>query len=56
LGSRDRCRDPAGRPDRPGRITWLAEVDGHLVGMMNLAIFERMPRPGRHSAALDAMS
>jgi GNAT superfamily N-acetyltransferase len=29
------------------RITWLAEVDGRLVGMMNLAIFERMPRPGR---------
>lgn len=29
------------------RITWLAEADGHLVGMMNLAIFERMPRPGR---------
>lgn len=29
------------------RITWLAEADGHPVGMMNLAIFERMPRPGR---------
>jgi len=29
------------------RITWLAEADGRLVGMMNLAIFERMPRPGR---------
>ena len=29
------------------RITWLAEVDGRPVGMMNLAIFERMPRPGR---------
>jgi hypothetical protein len=24
------------------RITWLAEVDGRPVGMMNLAIFERM--------------
>jgi GNAT superfamily N-acetyltransferase len=31
------------------RITWLAEVDGHPVGMMNLAVFERMPRPGRPS-------
>src|ERR1700726_4836675 len=29
------------------RITWLAEADGRLGGMMNLAIFERMPRPGR---------
>lgn len=29
------------------RIIWLAEADGHPVGMMNLAIFERMPRPGR---------
>jgi GNAT superfamily N-acetyltransferase len=29
------------------RIMWLAEVDGQLVGAMNLAVFERMPRPGR---------
>lgn len=29
------------------RITWLAEADGRAVGMMNLAVFERMPRPGR---------
>lgn len=29
------------------RISWLAEVDHRLVGMMNLAVFERMPRPGR---------
>ena len=29
------------------RITWLAEADGRPVGMINLAIFERMPRPGR---------
>jgi GNAT superfamily N-acetyltransferase len=29
------------------RIVWLAEVDGRPVGMMNLAVFERMPRPGR---------
>jgi GNAT superfamily N-acetyltransferase len=28
------------------RITWLAEVDGRAVGMMNLAVFDRMPRPG----------
>ena len=29
------------------RITWLAEVDGRPVGMVNLTVFERMPRPGR---------
>lgn len=29
------------------RLTWLAEDDGRAVGMMNLVIFERMPRPGR---------
>jgi GNAT superfamily N-acetyltransferase len=28
------------------RITWLAQAHGRAVGMMNLAIFERMPRPG----------
>lgn len=28
------------------RIMWLAE-EGRPVGMMNLAIYERMPRPGR---------
>jgi GNAT superfamily N-acetyltransferase len=29
------------------RIIWLAEADNGLVGMMNLVVFERMPRPGR---------
>jgi GNAT superfamily N-acetyltransferase len=29
------------------RITWLAEADGRAVGMMNLAVFDRMPRPGQ---------
>ena len=29
------------------RIIWLAEVGGRPAGMMNLAIYERMPRPGR---------
>jgi GNAT superfamily N-acetyltransferase len=29
------------------RITWLAEVDGGAVGMVNLTVFERMPQPGR---------
>jgi GNAT superfamily N-acetyltransferase len=29
------------------RVSWLAEVDGAAVGMMNLAVFDRMPQPGR---------
>jgi GNAT superfamily N-acetyltransferase len=29
------------------RIMWLAEEGDRPAGMMNLAIFERMPRPGR---------
>ena len=29
------------------RIMWLAEEDRRPVGMMNLAIYERMPKPGR---------
>jgi GNAT superfamily N-acetyltransferase len=29
------------------RIFWLAEAGGRPVGAMNLAVFERMPRPGR---------
>jgi GNAT superfamily N-acetyltransferase len=31
----------------PHRIMWVAETGGRSVGMMNLAIYERMPRPGR---------
>lgn len=29
------------------RVTWLAEAHGEPVGVMSLAVFERMPRPGR---------
>jgi GNAT superfamily N-acetyltransferase len=29
------------------RVTWLAEVDSTPVGMLNMAVFERMPRPNR---------
>jgi GNAT superfamily N-acetyltransferase len=28
------------------RVSWLAEVRGEMVGMVNLAVFERMPQPG----------
>jgi len=31
------------------RISWLGELSGEPVGMMNLALFERMPSPGRDS-------
>jgi GNAT superfamily N-acetyltransferase len=31
------------------RISWLGELSGEPVGMMNLVIFERMPRPGHDS-------
>jgi GNAT superfamily N-acetyltransferase len=31
------------------RVSWLAEVAGGPAGMMNLAVFERMPRPGRQA-------
>jgi GNAT superfamily N-acetyltransferase len=33
--------------DRP---TWVAEQDGEIVGMVNLAVFDRMPRPGVESS------
>ena len=29
------------------RVGWLARVDGYAVGMVNAAIFTRMPKPGR---------
>ena len=31
----------------PRRIMWMAEEGDRPVGMMNLAVYERMPRPGR---------
>lgn len=34
------------------RIIWLAEDDGQAAGMVNLAVFERMPSPGRLSNPL----
>jgi GNAT superfamily N-acetyltransferase len=33
--------------ERSRRIIWLALADDRPVGMINLAIFERMPQPGR---------
>jgi GNAT superfamily N-acetyltransferase len=31
--------------ERSRRINWIAEVDGRAVGMLNLVLFTRMPRP-----------
>jgi GNAT superfamily N-acetyltransferase len=31
--------------ERHQRVTWLAELDGAPVGMLNLLVFTRMPRP-----------
>ncbi len=32
--------------ERHQRLTWLGLVDGGAVGMLNLLVFTRMPRPG----------
>ena len=32
--------------ERDHRVMWLAEVDGKPVGMLNMMVFTRMPRPG----------
>ena len=32
------------------RVTWLGLVDGEPVGMVNLLVFTRMPRPGETAA------
>jgi GNAT superfamily N-acetyltransferase len=29
------------------RVSWVAEVSGHPVGMLNMCVFSRMPAPGR---------
>ncbi len=33
------------------RVSWLAEMRGEMVGMVNLAVFERMPQPGREAGS-----
>jgi GNAT superfamily N-acetyltransferase len=33
------------------RVTWLAEDEGRVVGMLNLLVFTRMPRPRPADAA-----
>ena len=33
--------------ERDARLTWLAEVGAEPVGMLNMLVFTRMPRPGR---------
>jgi len=38
------------------RVAWLAEAAGEAVGMMNLAVFERMPSPGRDAGSWGYLS
>jgi GNAT superfamily N-acetyltransferase len=38
------------------RVSWLAEVSGEAVGMMNLVVFDRMPRPGRDAGSWGYLS
>ena len=33
--------------ERDQRVTWLAEIGTEPVGMLNMLVFTRMPRPGR---------
>ncbi|HUQ56492.1 GNAT family N-acetyltransferase [Lentzea sp.] len=33
--------------EAPRRAAFVAEIDGAAVGMVNLTMFERMPKPGR---------
>ena len=35
------------RRERDQRVTWLAESGDRAVGMLNMLVFSRMPRPGR---------
>ena len=39
------------RAERDRRITWVGEVDGAVVGMLNLTVFRRMPKPQRCDGA-----
>lgn len=36
--------------DATSRLFWLAEHDGEPVGMLNMLVYVRMPRPGRNVA------
>jgi len=32
--------------ERDRRLAWLARIDGAAVGMLSMAVFDRMPKPG----------
>ncbi|WP_112263628.1 GNAT family N-acetyltransferase [Lentzea terrae] len=36
--------------EAPRRAAFVAELGGKAIGMMNLALFERMPKPGRSAS------
>jgi len=54
-GFEERFRDWYDR-ESARRVSWLAEVAGQPVGMMNVAVFERMPQPGRDPACWGYLS
>lgn len=33
--------------EKADRLTWIAESGEYAVGMLNMAVFDRMPRPGQ---------
>jgi GNAT superfamily N-acetyltransferase len=39
------------RAETDRRITWVGESDGGVVGMLNLTVLHRMPKPGRRADA-----
>jgi aminoglycoside 6'-N-acetyltransferase len=39
------------RAESDRRITWVGATDGAVVGMLNLTVFRRMPKPGRADGA-----
>jgi aminoglycoside 6'-N-acetyltransferase len=39
------------RSESDRRVTWIGDADGAVVGMLNLIVFRRMPKPGRRDGA-----
>ncbi|HEX2307014.1 MAG TPA: GNAT family N-acetyltransferase [Jatrophihabitantaceae bacterium] len=39
------------RAEGDRRVTWIGDADGAVVGMLNLSVFRRMPKPGRPDGA-----
>jgi GNAT superfamily N-acetyltransferase len=39
------------RAESDRKLTWVGDADGAVVGMLNLSVFRRMPKPGRPDGA-----